>query len=228
MASSKGEEFTANLKPGQGLGQVGLGNPLQDIFEVPLNAKITKMMITKGRLGKNEEVVRYLMAGTDPAADPHNIIAPLPPEVADPSDKSGATALPAGIGKMNTWCPAGLFAYKFTGLTSTTDQISERLVPGDGHKYMIATVVIKRLGQKPESIWGAQGDDVAITDTDGEKNSRLLMMKASSYDPVREEQEIKMGDEVTVRFLFEVSKSATLKNLVLSGGNYPWTFDLSK
>ncbi len=228
LASSKGEEFSASLKPGQGLGQEGLKNPLQIVFEVPFSAKITKMMITKGRLGKNEQVVRYLMAGTDPAADSHNIIAPLPAEVADPSDKSGATALPSGVGKMNVWCPAGLFAYKFTGLTSTTDQISERLVPGEGHKYMIATVVIKRLGRRPESIGAAQSDDIAITDTDGEKNIRLRTMKASSYDAIREEQELALGEEVTVRFLFEVSKSATLKTLVLSGGTYPWTFDISK
>ncbi len=186
LQSTKGESFYVNLKPGQGLGQAALNNPLQVVFEVPLATKITKMFITPGRASKNESVMRLLMAGSDPAADPHNVIAPLPPEVADPADKSGATAMTQGHGKLNTWCAAGIFAYKLQSVTTTSDAIADGQAPEPGHKFAIATVVIKRLGQQPESIWGAQGDDVIIVDTDGEKNSRIKMMKASSTDAVRD------------------------------------------
>ena len=228
LASKGGEEFYTNLKPGQGLGQEGLNNPLRVVYEVPFTAKITKIFVNYGRLGKQENVLRFLMAGTDPAADAKNVIAPLPAGVADPADKSGATAMAVGEGKLNSWYSSGLWAYKVTNVSETSEALGEGKAPGDGKKFVIATVTVKRLGHRPESVWYTKSDDCIVKDADGEKTILSMFLKASSPETVRDDFQLNRGEEMTIRFVFEVSKTATIKSLSLAGQGYPWTFDLSK
>src|SRR5207253_752830 len=107
------------LRPGQGLGQPELKDPLRVAFSIPMKARITKIMVNKARLGKNEEVLRYYVAGATKEeagepGDPKNVIAALPEGVKDPADKSGAVPLEEGKGSMGAYLTSGSFGLKLT------------------------------------------------------------------------------------------------------------------
>ena len=147
---SMGPKFpNTNLKPGQGLGQPGLKDPLEMARAIPGNARIVKVIINVGRLGKDEQVMRYNIAGATKEeagapGDPRNVIAPLPDNVRDPADKSGAVALAEGKGKMGEYEPSGFYYLRLDAVAFTTDKFKEEEAPA-GKRYVAATVTVKYL-----------------------------------------------------------------------------------
>jgi len=223
-----------NLKPGQGLGQAALHDPLQIAFVVPGKARIVKIMVNQGRLIKpTEQVLRYNIAGATKeeagaAGDPLNIIAALPDNVRDPSDKSGAVALAVGIGKIGEYEPSGAYAIRLDSFAVSTDKFNNEAAP-DGKKYVVATLTAKYLDSQDGNVGYVEGGDFplhSVTDSDGERYKPIGYRKAKlDEDP---QHAFQPGDEYAFRIFFLVPKDATLKTLILAAGESPkWAYDVS-
>ncbi len=221
------------LKPGQGMGQPALKDPLQLGFTIPAKARIVKIIVNKGRAGKAEDVIRYYIAGATKeeageAGDPKNVLTSLTENVRDTSDKSGAVALPQGKIKIGETVPSGYFALRLDNFAYSTDPLNGN-PPDDGKKFAIATVTVKNLTPTEVSFFDVSGGDFPayeITDSDGEREKPTLYRKAKrDEDP---EHTFKQGDEYTFRVVFLLPKDATAKQLVLgTSKSRKWGVDVS-
>ncbi len=227
LMSNGSKELYRTLKSGQGIGQKELNDNLQVCYRVPLSAKILKFMINEPRLNKNEEVLRYMMAGTDKDADPANVIAPLQTEIADPADKTGAVALKVGNGKAGTFYSAGAFQYRLDKIETTDKALIEGKDPEEGKKFVVATVTVKSLYGGSNSLYEAQCASSEIADMDGDKSKLLYILKPSSGKEIETSQEILYGETYTFRLVFEIDAKAKPKTLKISNDTYPWSFDIS-
>ena len=222
------------LKPGQGLGQAALHDPLQIAFVVPGKARIVKIILNQGRLIKpSEQVLRYNIAGATKeeagaAGDPLNIIAALPDNVRDRSDKSGAVALAVGIGKIGEYEMSGSYALRLDSFAVSTDKFNNEDAP-DGKKYVVATVTAKYLDNQDGNVGYVEGGDSplhSITDSDGERYKPVGYRKAKQDE--EPQHAFQPGDEYAFRIFFVVPKDATLKTLILAAGESPkWAYDAS-
>lgn len=230
LASTGINDFYATLKPGQGYGQPNLNDPLRVGFLVPLDAKITKIIVNQPRLNKNEEVVRYLMAGTDKESDPKNVIAPLPKSIADPSDPSGAVAADHGKAQVGESFTSYFGSFKITKVTTTTDAVRDGKFPDAGKQFVVVSISIKNISKKPAGLFYLMDrDKTTVKDQDGEKAQIDHLLKASSNDEFNPDgKEIDPGDELSFRMVFQIGEKAKLASLNYSAVNgYPWTIDLS-
>lgn len=231
---SKGEaEGSFTLRPGQGIGQPGLNDPLRHAIVVPAKARIVKIMVGHGRKGSSEKTIRYYIAGATAAeageaGDPKNVITPLPDNVRDSSDPSGAVALDKGKGVLGTYVPSGVFALRLDNFAYSPDALNGN-APDDGKKYAVATVTAKSLMEKEVTFFEVTGGDntqFEITDADGERYTPVAYLKAKSAEDA--EHTFKKGDEYTFRILFSLPKDTSAKQLVLGAGNSrTWAYDTS-
>lgn len=232
---SKAEtEASFNLKPGQGLGQVELKDPLQIGAMIPGKVRIVKIIVNQGRLAnKAEKVLRFYVAGATKeeageVGNPKNVISPLPMEVRDPADKSGAVALDEGKGTIGTFVPSGSFGLRLDSLAFSTEMVNGN-PPDEGKRFAVATVTAKNLSHVTLSMFDITGGDSPmheITDSDGEKGKPVAYRKAKRDEDA--EHEFKAGDEYSFRIVFVVPKDATVKKLILgTGSSRKWAYDVS-
>jgi len=220
-----------SLRPGQGIGQPELKDGVHLVFHVPGNVRIVKIMVNTGRkfVGLDEKVFRYYIAGATKAeagadGDPKNVIAPLPANLADPSDKSGATALDEGTGAPGQELPSGAYHLKLNSAAATTDPV-EGSPPRDGKKYVVLNVSAKMMTDSADKfISYISGDGWQLTDSDGDRYKADGFLKPSSKADV-DHQWVK-GDEYTFRVVFIVPKEAAFKKVVIGAGSgRKWAFD---
>jgi hypothetical protein len=224
-----------NLRPGQGLGQPEQKDPLRFAFVVPAKARIVKIMVNHGRVGKqNEKALRYYVAGATKAeagedGDPMNVIASLPEVVKDPSDHSGAVALDEGKGAPGVYLPSGCFYLRLDGFAYSTEPLLDGNPPEEGKRFAVATVTVKNIANKPVSMFEALGGDAPlyeISDSDGETEKPTAFRKATRDESP--ECEFKQGSEYKFRILFTLPKEAVAKKLVLGTIDArKWVFDVS-
>jgi hypothetical protein len=231
LQSKAADSASATLRPGQGLGQPALNDPLRVAWVVPAKARIVKIMVNRGRAGQNEQVVRYFVAGATKAeageeGNPKNVIAPLPAEAA--ADKTGAVAAEVGKGTAGTYLPSGYFGLRLDSFAFTTEALGGN-APDEGKKYAVATVTVKNLTEKTLSMFDVEGGDsplYELTDSEGERAKPVAYRKAKRDEDA--EHEFKKGDEYTFRVVFVVPKDVTAKTLVLgTGGARKWSYDVS-
>ena len=233
LASAGNNSFNTTLRPGQGLGQPGLNDPLSVAFELPANARIVKIMINQKALGMTGDVLRYYVAGATKeeagaAGDPKNVIAGLPANVKDPSDPSGSTPLATGKGESGVFEPSGNYLIRLDKFEYSTDATVDGNGPEDGKKWAIATVTAKTpmTGLGMFDLTGGDEPLHAVETTDGDKIRPSAFRKASSdkeadhsFDP---------GDEYSFRIFFPIDKDAHVKTLTLGAGDSPvWAYDVS-
>src|SRR5579872_265504 len=176
LASMGRKAPNTSLKPGQGLGQPALKDPLEMGVAIPIKARIVKLILNTGRLGSSDKVMRYYIAGATKeeageAGNPANVIAPLPPNVRDPADKSGAVGLAEGIGKIGEYGPSRDYGLRLESVAVSTDKFKGEDAPA-GKKYVVATVTVKMLVDDTGdmfSVEGANDSQYGITDADGER-----------------------------------------------------------
>jgi hypothetical protein len=229
---SKGvAEASFNLRPGQGLGQPELKDPLQIAFKVPAKSRIVKIMLNKARLGKQEEVLRYFVAGATKAeagevGDPRNTIVPLNETVRDPKDPSGAIPLAEGKGVAGVFVPSGPYAIRLDRFTFSTDKFRDN-DPEEGKKFAIATVTVKNLSDRDQTFFDLSGGDTPlhqIIDSSGDRTKPYAYAKAKIDDDAG--HEFNPGDEYSFRIVFAMPKAETVKRLILGAGNYrQWAYD---
>lgn len=234
LKSLNGKEASFNLRPGQGLGQASLNDPLQIGFVIPNKARIVKIMLNKGRLGKNEEVFRYFVAGAmkeeaGELGDPKNIITSFPESAKDESDKSGAIPLAEGKGVLGEYAPSGAYHLRLDKFEYSTDKVGTGDLE-EGKKYAVATVTAKYAQRAEGSMFDVSGGDTPLheaVDADGERAKPSAFLKAKRNEDA--DHAFKQGDEYTFRIVFTIPKEAKIKNLVLGSAASPkWAFDVSK
>ncbi len=227
LANNGLKGFGPNVQPGQGYGQVALKNPLRCVFRVPLDAKITKIMTNAGRLNKQEDTLRYMMAGTDPAADPANKIAPLAPGLADPKDPTGIIAAPVGNAKIGTPVPAGHFMVSVKSVTMTTDAIAPGKFSADGKKWVIVVLTAKSLSAKDESAFEVFYEYPTLKDTDG-NNPHPLQFWAGNAPTNAQVEHFENGEERTFRMIWQIGvNSSPVRFQMHNNSTYSWQWDLS-
>lgn len=226
--------WPSNLKPGQGLGQPALHNPLQVGFMIPDKARIVKIMLLRPLLLQKVDIVRYYVAGATKeeageAGDPKNVIAPVPDYAHDPSDKSGAVALDEAIGTIGVYLPSGFFALRLDSFKFSTDPIKGSDIPAE-KKYAIATITAKYLGyDERTSVFDVFGGDYPmfqITDSEGERSKPIAYLKAARDENAT--HTFLHGEEYQFRLVFTLPKEDTVKKLVLGAGNsHKYAYDVS-
>lgn len=233
LRSNGEEDKSINLKPGQGVGQPNLKDPLEVAFKLPRKVRIVKIMINQGRLGKAEKVLRFPVAGATKEeagedGDPKNVIAPLPENVRDDGDKSGAVGLAVGKGKIGEYVPSSVFQLRLDNVAASSEAIGET-APDEGKKWVIATVTAKSFVAREYSMFDVTGGDFPLhelTDGDGECYKPVFYRKAKKAEDA--EHTFKKDDEYTFRIVFAVPKDAAMKTLVLGAGNSrKWSYDVS-
>ncbi len=206
LLSKPGVEFFPSLKPGQGFGQGGV-NTVEVAIKVPLNTKLTKLILKQGRFGTKEEVVRFFLAGATEAEaggkpDPKNVIAALP--------ESAVKGTPDSVTGLY---PSNNYYFRIDGF-STADKLGGQDLE-EGKKWVIANVTIKNGLSVKQGIWNFHGpvlgDNAVLIDTDGEKYAAVRFIRKKSDDEVSGEFE--PNEQLPFRIAFMVPKSATFKSL---------------
>ncbi len=234
-----------SLRPGQGIGQPALNDTLRTCIVLPSDARIVKIMINAPRLNINEEVFRYYIAGATKAeagepGDPKNVITPLPDAVRDPSDPSGATALPAGKGTTGATtndCVSGLLHFRINSVTHSSEPLWGN-PPADGKEWAVITITAafplpsgKAADFDPIGKFdfpGTGGGFLEFVDADGEKyTSEDGALKASKGEALADNRTIGVGEELTYRLAVAIPKDTKLKTLTLGGTKgRKWMFDV--
>lgn len=235
LLSSGGALVDMTLRPGQGLGQSELNNPLEVVFRVPATARIVKIMVNQGRVTNPEEkAVRYYIAGAKKSeagedGHPKNIIAPLPASVRDTADQSGAIALAEGKGVLGVYGPSGAFALRLDQFNYSVTETVDGNLPEERKKYAIATITAKNLLDQTASFFEVQGGDnplYSIVGTDNELVAPFGYRKAKK-DEVPE-LEFKFGTEYTFRVVFQLSADIKAKSLIIGANNgRKWAIDVT-
>jgi hypothetical protein len=232
LRSVGAEAGNFTLRPGQGMGQVELKDPLEVGCVVPAKARIVKIMLNTAPLNSKDEVIRYFVAGSTKeeagqAGDPKNIIAPLPETVREGMGPAAAIAVPEGKGVQGTAVPSGFFSLKLDGFGTTAAKIGDTEAE-DGKTFVIATVTAKGLTPKRGyTMFEITGGDFPLhelVDTDGEKYKPFKYLKAKRDEDA--EHEFMLGEEYSFRIVFQVPKDAKFKKLVLGAGSArKWAYD---
>lgn len=209
------KEFYSLLKPGQGFGQAGLNDPLRVAFHIPLEAKITKIMVNDSRINKNEEVVRYLVAGTDKEADPANVVQ-TPAVVADMIDPSGQ-AVKFGRAKIGESFVSYYNTYRVNSVKTTSDAIEDGVFPEEGKQFVVVSVTVKNSYLVQASFFDSLNlEGVFVKDSEGDKVQAMGLYKGSVNEKFDGNGYLEPGDERTVRYLFQISSKTKPNTLLFS------------
>ncbi|BCM89808.1 hypothetical protein IAD21_01656 [Abditibacteriota bacterium] len=217
LASAKSKAFNSNLKPGLGMGQ-GADNPFEVAIEIPDTAQVSKIILKQGRKGTSEDVLRFLVAGTQ-GGDPKNVIAP-------PSVGNGTPPF-----KPDGFFPSSYFQFRINSVQFVPGPIAGTDAP-ENRQFAVVNITYKNATSIPQSYYDflAGGlDRVAFADSDGENypaNGDIGVLKASSDE--KSEGDIAPGAEKTCRIVIPVPKTVTLKTLTIgSAKGHLWTLDAS-
>ncbi|MDX1932931.1 MAG: hypothetical protein SFU56_10030 [Capsulimonadales bacterium] len=231
LQSQPSVSFFPNVRPGQGYGQ---GTDLLQVgVKIPAKARIVKIMLDQGRKGRNEEVVRYYLAGATKAeagedGDPANKVTPLPAEFRAEGDSTGSLVASPLKARIGAFVPSGAFALRLDGVTYSTTETYNGAAPEEGKRYLIATVTARYIGTGENQMYYviSTGEQAKLVDATGEDSTFVGVRKAMrDEDP---EKTFKPGDTYAFRVFFSLPKDATGKTLSLSAGDGPlFDFDLS-
>lgn len=231
LESRANDSSSATLRPGQGLGQAALKDPLHIAFQVPNKAKIVKVMLNVGRLNTSEDVIRFnLVAPPKPGTEAANktFIAPLPENARDASDPLGALPLAEGKGGYGIYLPSGGFLLKANELTTPGDAKFGDNAPEDGKKFVVVSFTAKSMLNADQSMFDVEGGDeplYKLVDADGETYhpTGFRKMKADE-DP---DHTFKLGDEYSYRVFFTLPKDSKPVKLVYGAHNsHVWSIGL--
>ncbi len=186
----KGEAGAVTLKPAQKAS-------FYTVVIVPAAGELPKLIAESG----DKLVLRYQLKGK---------VKPLTAPIADPADKSGATALTDVPAKIGDYYPLGNYSVKLESATLGDAAINGR-APKAGSKYL--TVILTARNDAPAKqnmVWHTFTPK--LTDADGlEVKWNGLMMLASRDQPIGS-QNIEPKQEVKIRYYFEVPNDLGLKS----------------
>jgi hypothetical protein len=199
-----GEALEIDLKPAQKVEGY-------TVIKVPAKGVVPKLIVKPESGG----VIRYDLRG---------VAKPLTSPFADPSDKTGATALteiPAQIGQ---YYPLHNFDIKVLE-TGYADALGET-VPEEGQRFFVATVSIRNATKNEQRFYWATFKPTLI-DADGEEVEwPQSLFKATRNEAA--EGTLKPGQEYKARVYFPLPKNVAAKTLTLAEDeSHSYAFDVS-
>lgn len=216
------------LKPGQGAGTPEMKDPLRVAFTVPMDAKPEKIIVKEGRKAvKSETIFRYLIAGSDPQADPKNVLKPLPEGIRNPEDKSGFVGLEVGNTEFNKPFPTGRYVETVSSMTKIeTEKFADEFIE-EGKAVWCANITVT-CQDLDQSLFEAQTELATIEDTDGERYTALGYYKAKSDEITDSGRKTPKGEAYSMRLAFVLPKTATPKTLTIgANGGILWKLNVT-
>lgn len=195
------------LKPGQ------KSEVLVAAIRVPAVASVPKLIIQRGRVGTNEQVVRFDLKGK---------VKPLPAPFADPADATGATALSTIPAKIGDKCLGIRSDFEVTSFAYTGETIGD-IAPDEGGKLLVVGVTgTFKNGSRGGVIGGGDTFSGYYTDASGEKvtgdEANLTILRATRPAPF-DGEEHEYGEKYTLRMIFRVPSGVSPKTVVLQNNS---------
>ena len=207
------DNAAATLKPGQGIADI------VTYALVPAKGPESKLILTLGRAGVNEKILRFPL-GTAP-----NIVTPLPAPYADPTDPSGTTAAAEVPATFGTVYVAGFYGLTVSSPTFASGALG-RITPDDGKKLLTVLVTLKDITEAQQYCNGAL--QASVTDPDGDSLTMVGNLKAE-HDDNWDGRMLDPAETTSFRAVFEVPTDETLQTLKIATpidntGDYSQTF----
>lgn len=183
------------------------------VISVPAKGVIPKLIVQPN---DNGPLLRY---------DLRDKVTGLPAPIADPEDRSGATARGSVPGAFNTSYPYEHFNVSVEQFAYTTDALG-REAPDAGERYLVFTLLVKNMAPT-DQLLRADTFKATLTSTDEEDLPRVnTLLFATSNRPVS--QMSTPGQEMRVRIYFTVPQGVTPKTLALQESeSRKYTFTLA-
>lgn len=190
------ESLAIQLKPAQKVDVVAA-------IRVPAAGVVPKLIVSREA---NAPVLRYDLRG---------VTKGLPAPFADPADPSGATLLAQVPAPQGSFVPMGSLDVRLDEVKFTSDALGGK-TPKAGHRYLSAIFTLKNASPvDARYVWS--DFKTSLKDADGERvpyNQKLL--KASRDESTQ--GQLPSGEEVRVRFFFELPENVAGDTLYLTGG----------
>jgi hypothetical protein len=196
-----GNQADETLKPGQGI------DDIVTYALVPAAGPESKLILTLGRAGVNEKILRFPL-GTAP-----NIVKPLTAPYADPADATGfsaATEIPATY---ETKYVSGFYNLTVSLPVLVTGALGNN-TPDDGKKFMPVLVTLTNITQGQEYCNGEL--QTVVTDTDGDSLKPITDPLKPLHDDAWEGRMLDPGDTTSYRLVFEIPSDATLQKMKIA------------
>jgi hypothetical protein len=202
----KGEAGAVTLKPAQKAS-------FYTVLIVPAAGEIPKLIAESG----DRLVLRYQLKAK---------VKPLPAPIADPADKSGATALTDVPAVVGDYYPLGNYSVKLDSATLGDAPINGK-APKSGSKYL--TLILAARNDSPTKqgmVWHTFTPK--LMDEDGlEVKWNGTMLLASRDEPIGS-RNIEPKQEVRIRHYFEVPSDLKLKTCAIcERGGRRFVYDIS-
>ena len=210
IAFEKGNQTVdISLKPGQKL-------DAYTTILVPARGIVPKLIVKS----QDNLVLRYDLRGkikplAAPFLDPNCQLNGTEDKVVE-ADKKGANALAIIPAQLEVYYPTGSFDTKVIGFSYTNSAINEN-DPSEGGRFLVVLLIVKNQQSDERHINWAQIQPEVKT-TDGEKLEWNQEMLLKSRD-AQVDQTINPGDEMTVRFYFDLPSSSEAKTFTLQEGD---------
>ena len=207
------EALSVSLKPAQKI-------DIMMAILVPASGVVPKLIVERE---PGAPVIRYDLRGK---------VAGLPAYQADASDTTGATVRKQVPAEPGTFYPLGVFDTRLD-LIGTVEGTLINRDPGQNKQWFTAIFTIKnRTATQQRYVWSDFVPE--LRDTDGEKAHWNQALLKASRDEVTYGN-LGPGEEVRIRFFFDLPKGTMGKTLTLSEARLvhhttarPFVFDLTK
>lgn len=200
-----GEKCSMWLKPGQ-------KTHLYTLITVPAKGLLPKFVLQS----RDRLVLRYDLSKKDAKGNFVNKVKPLLPQIADPADPTGATALERVPSQIGEYCPLRGFDAKLDSVAFSDASIQGR-APEKGRRYLVANVTARN-GRSTDADFSWGSISPHLYDLDGGQiswNSTTLYASRDDNAHTR----LAPGQEVRVRYFFAVPTNLPLKSLTLQETN---------
>ena len=191
--------LSMTIKPGQSI------DDIVTYISVPSEAKIPKLILKYAPVKSNYKVIRYMM-GAAP-----NLIKPLKPPFADPTDKSGSRALAQITSTVGATYSTGFCDLSVDSIELIPGHLGA-LVPPDGKQFLVAKVTATN---KAWAGFYFNGKYKVTVKTDDDKLSDFSILKAG-HDEAFQGLALESGETSAQRIVIPVSKDAKLNTLSIA------------
>ena len=194
-----GEPVNLTLNPGQKI-------DAYTVIKVGAFGAVPKLIV-KHAYEDKAPIVRYDLRG---------VAKKLPAPYADPSDKSGATALKTVEATSGTWYPVtDFFDARLEKVEYSTNKFDGREL-GAGNRYCIAMFTIRNGGKRAVNM-SSSDFRADLNDVDGEKTNYNNTMLKGSRDEAAFAQ-VEPGEETRVRFFWQLPEKVDAQTVLLKYG----------
>lgn len=170
---------------------------------VPAGGEIPKLILTAG----DKTVIRYDLRGQ---------VKPLSEPIADPNDKTGATALADVTAKIGAFYPASMYNICVDQIGFSDGPVDGKSA-GSGGRFLIANVSVKYINTFGSTLrfdtFIMKGVDADGNDIKG--GNSLLSLSSDNHV----ETKIEPGKEAKFRVYIKINKGVTPKSFVITGNN---------